>query len=340
MELVVRHINRQDIVCDVLIGGVLTSHKGINLPTRTLRAQPLTDKDKIDLQFGLANDVDFIGLSFVRGPEDVLGIKTLIRSANKQTPVIAKIEKHEALDHIDDIMDVSDGIMVARGDLGVEIPLEKVPGIQKMLVRKANTMGKPVIIATQMLRSMVNSPRPTRAEANDVANAVLDGADAIMLSEETASGDYPVQSLQYMARIAETAEKDFAHEKYLHLMPRKGISEAVAYASCVLADHLNAKAIIAPTRSGFTAAQISRFKPQTQIIALSPDPSTVRRLCLYWGCVPYHTEDSKDTDDMFEKAAAGALQTRHLAAGDLVIITAGPPGFVAGSTEMLRVKKL
>ena len=340
MELVVVDTTETEIVCHVITGGILTSNKGINLPSGTIKASAVTEKDEADLAFGLANDVDYVALSFVRTAEDIRRVKQMIHRAGKDTPVIAKIEKHEALDNIESIMDSSDGIMVARGDLGVEIPLEKVPEIQKMLVRIANTTGKPVIIATQMLRSMVNSPRPTRAEATDVANAVLDGTDAVMLSEETASGSYPVEAVEFMVRIAENAEKNFPHNKYLQLMPKKDISGSVAYASCVLADHLNARAIVATTRSGFTASQISRFKPKPPIIALSPDPQTVRRLALYWGCCPFLEEDSVDTDARLEEASASALKTGKVNQGDLVVITAGHPVRAAGTTNMLKVKNL
>jgi pyruvate kinase len=209
-----------------------------------------------------------------------------------------------------------------------------------MLVKKANTMGKPVIIATQMLRSMVDAPRPTRAEASDVANAVLDGADAIMLSEETASGVYPVEAVQFMAQIAESAEKFYPHDRYLDLLPEKKVSDSVAHAACRLADHLEAKAVVPTTRSGFTAMQISRFRPSTKIIALSPERSTVRRLALYWGCLPSFVADPKDTDEMIEKAAQSALATGNVAKGDLIIITAGYPVWSSGTTKVLKVKEL
>jgi len=340
MEMVVKKTGPTEIFCEVIIGGLLTSHKGINLPMRTLKAQSLTEKDQTDLNFGLAHEVDYVGLSFVRNRDDIQRVKDIISGAGKDTPVIAKIEKHEAVQNIDEIMVVSDGIMVARGDLGVEIDIENIPGIQKVLVKKANKAGKPVIIATQMLRSMVLSPRPTRAEATDVANAVLDGADAVMLSEETASGDFPVEAVRYMARIAENAEKIYPHDRYLKQMPAKKIPDSVAYVSCVLADHLEAKAIVPTTRSGFTAKQISRFRPKTKIIALSPDKTTVRRLALYWGCLPSFVPDPKDTDEMIEKAAQSALKTGNVAKGDLIIITAGYPIWAAGTTKMLKVKKL
>ncbi len=340
MELLVKEAGQTEIFCEVITGGVLTSHKGINLPTGSIKADAITDKDKADLRFGLENDVDYVALSFVRAAEDVLRLKEMIRSAGKDTPVIAKIEKHEALNHIENIMEASDGIMVARGDLGVEIPLEDVPSIQKMLVGKASDMGIPVIIATQMLRSMVNSLRPTRAEATDVANAVLDGADAVMLSEETASGDFPVMAVQFMGRIIESAENNFPHDKYLRLVPRKEVPESVSHASCVLADHLDAAAIVATTRSGFTAMQISRFRPRPKVIALSPERTTIRRLALYWGCFPSFVPETRNTDERIEKAAASAIGTGDVSKGDLVVITTGHPVWAAGTTNMMRVKHL
>lgn len=340
MEMVVIENSRSEILCKVITGGILTSDKGVNLPTGTIRAQSLTEKDRSDLQFGLLHDVDYVGLSFVRNATDIQRVKDIIAAAGKDTPVIAKIEKHEALDNIDEIIAISDGIMVARGDLGVEIDLEKVPQIQKMLVKKANEAGKPVIIATQMLRSMVDSPRPTRAEATDVANAVLDGTDAIMLSEETASGHFPVEAVRYMARIAENIEKVYPHEHYLKQLPVKSVSDSVAHAACLLADHLEAKAIVPTTRSGFTAKQVSKFRPKTNIVALSPDRVTVRRLALFWGCLPSFVPHPKDTDEMFEKAAQSALETGNVSKGDLIIITAGYPIWSAGSTNMLKVTEL
>ncbi|MBT8339198.1 MAG: pyruvate kinase, partial [Desulfatitalea sp.] len=261
MELSVERTTLTDIECKVITGGVLTSHKGVNLPSSTLAIPSLTEKDRRDLLFGLAQDVDYVALSFVRKAEDIHAIKKIIHHNGKRTPVIAKIEKHEAIENVDAIMAAADGIMVARGDLGVEIPLENVPTIQKMLVRKANNLGKPVIIATQMLRSMVDAPRPTRAEAADVANAVLDGTDAVMLSEETASGAFPVQAVRFMASIALSAEQNYPHAYYLRVTPRSEIAEAVANAACMLAKSIDAAAIAATTRSGSTAAQIARYRP-------------------------------------------------------------------------------
>jgi len=340
MELVVRQTDQTDIVCEVITGGVLTSRKGINVPTGTLLPDAMTEKDREDLRFGIGSGVDYVALSFVKTAGDIMAVKEIIGEEGRQIPVIAKIEKHEALDHMEEIMEVADGIMVARGDLGVEIPLENVPHLQKSLIRKANALGKPVIIATQMLRSMVDAPRPTRAEATDVANAVLDGADAVMLSEETASGSYPTEALQYMIRIAESAERNYPHAKYLQLMPRNNVSESVSYASCILADHLDTAAIVAPTQSGSTAMNISRFRPKARIIALSPVESVVRRLTLYWGVTPSHIPEAENTDELIESAASLALATDEIEEGDRVVITAGHPVWVSGTTNMLRVKQL
>ena len=340
LELVVKSTTDSDIVCEVIKGGLLTSGKGINLPSGTIKAPSLTEKDHKDLLFGLEHEVDYIALSFVRSADDITAVKDIIKNQGKEVPVIAKIEKHEALVAIDAIMDAADGIMVARGDLGVEIPLENVPNIQKMLIRKANRRGKPVIIATQMLRSMVDSPRPTRAEAADVANGVLDGADAVMLSEETATGAYPLEAVRYMQRIIASAERNYPHDKYLNVMAKRSVGESVAYAACILVAQLEAAAIVATTRSGSTAAHISRFRPLPKIIALSPDERSIRRLTLYWGCIPYHLSLEEDTDEMIEKAADAALESGHVTEGERVVITAGRPVWVEGTTNMLWVKKL
>lgn len=340
MDLMVERTGSTDIHCRVVTGGLLTSHKGINLPDGSIRTASLTPKDEVDLLFGLASGVDYVALSFVRTAEEINTVKRIIRQENHEVPVIAKIEKHEALNNIDSIMAAADGIMVARGDLGVEIPPENVPNIQKMLVKRANAVGKPVIIATQMLRSMVNSPRPTRAEAADVANAVFEGADAVMLSEETATGAFPDQAVAFMARIAESAEKNFSHERYLQMVPTREVSASVAHAACVLADHLGAAAIIATTRSGSTAKNISRFRPQPKLIVLSPELETVRRLALYWGCIPRLVPRSSDTDEMIDTATDVALKTGQVNKGELVVITAGQPEYVKGTTNILRVNRL
>ncbi len=340
LEMTVEDIRGEDIFCRVVTGGLLTSHKGINLPTGTIRTSSLTPKDRDDLLFGLSHDVDFVALSFVKTAEDILAVKKIIAESGKDTPVIAKIEKHEALQNIDAILSAADGLMVARGDLGVEIPPEEVPLIQKRLIALANAAGKPVITATQMLRSMVASPRPTRAEAADVANAVLDGTDAVMLSEETASGDYPVEAVIYMSRLAAAAEAGFPFGKYLSMTPEKEVSESVAHASCILASHLDAGAIVVHTQSGMTARHIARFRPRQPILALSPHLKTLRRLALSWGCQPQLTRRLRDTDEMIETAAEAALASGEANIGDVIVITVGHPIGVTGTTNMIRVKKL
>ncbi len=340
IELVVREATETDISCRVITGGRLTSYKGINLPSGSIRAPSLTKKDHADLMFGLEQGVDYVALSFVRNAHDIENVKSIIEGRGCDTPVIAKIEKHEALAVIDDIMAVSDGIMVARGDLGVEIPLENVPGTQKMLVTKGNRLGKPVIIATQMLRSMVDSPRPTRAEATDVANAVLDGTDALMLSEETAMGLFPDRATGYMARIAEKAQETYPFDRSFQEILQTRISESVAHAACILANHIRAEAIIATTQTGYTAAQVARFRPASRIIALSPYERTVRRLALYWGCIPAHVEYTGDTDTMFARASAFVLKAGFAKKGDLVVITAGQDLWKTGSTNMITVRRL
>lgn len=340
MELFVESASETDIACKVVTGGLLTSHKGINLPTGTIRTSSLTEKDRGDLLFGLENDVDFVALSFVKTADDIQAVKNIIAGKGKDTPVIAKIEKHEALENIDAIMDISDGIMVARGDLGVEIPLEEVPLIQKRLIAKANAAGKPVITATQMLRSMVSSPRPTRAEAADVANAVLDGTDAVMLSEETATGEYPAEAVSYMSRLVSAAESGFPFKEFLAMVPKKDVSESVAHASCILANHLEAKVIVAHTKSGQTARYISRFRPRQPIVALSPDMKTVRRLALSWGCHPRLIGPLQNTDEMIESASQASLAAGDAKAGDLIVIAVGHPIGKSGTTNMLRVKRL
>lgn len=340
MDLTVERTSATEIECSVVTGGILTSQKGINLPTSSLDIPALTEKDRRDLLFGMDMDLDYVALSFVRAAADIHDIKKIIHRQGKQTPVIAKIEKHEALNHIDAIIAAADGVMVARGDLGVEIPLENVPNLQKKLVRKANTLGKPVVIATQMLRSMVDSPRPTRAEAADVANGVLDGADAVMLSEETASGNYPVEAVRYMTRIAASAEEKYPHKKYLAMLPKRSIAESVSYAASILAKNLSAAAVVATTRSGATATHISRYRPLQPIIALSPDKATVRRLALYWGIQPFYLPIIEDTDKMVEQAALAALEQGQVHKGDRVVITAGRPIWEKGTTNMLWVKEL
>jgi len=338
MELVVMEKKRKDLICRVITGGLLTSHKGINLPTGTVKMPVLTEKDREDLSFGLKEEVDYVAISFVRSPKDVEEVRAFIRQQGKDVPLIAKIEKHEALENLEEIIAIADGVMVARGDLGVEIPLEDVPLVQKRIIGAANQKGRLVITATQMLRSMVSSPRPTRAEATDVANAVIDGTDAVMLSEETATGDYPVEAVQFMDRICRAAELGLDHNCYEKLAPPREVPPSVAHAACVLADHLDARVIVTYTYSGATARYISRFRPRQPIIALSPEKRTVSALSLCWGCYPQLATSPKNTDDLIEKAAQLVLASREFSPGDLIVLTLGHPIWKAGTTNTLQVK--
>ncbi|WP_459897420.1 pyruvate kinase, partial [Desulfurobacterium crinifex] len=278
-RLKVKEVRGEDIICEVLVGGPLTSHKGVNLPHSKLSVPALTEKDKEDVKFGIENGVDIIALSFVRKAEDVVELKELIRSLGKNIPIIAKIEKPEAVKNIDSILKVADGIMVARGDLGVELPIEKVPVIQKQLIRKANEAGKPVITATQMLKSMVDLPSPTRAEVTDIANAVLDGTDALMLSEETAVGKYPVRVIRTMAKVASEAEKIYLYKRYMD-MPAKTLQDSLAKSACNLSREVKVKAIVPFTRSGASALAVAKYKPPVPIYAVTHDIETCRRLNL------------------------------------------------------------
>ncbi|MFZ2089173.1 MAG: pyruvate kinase [Desulfobaccales bacterium] len=339
LELLVVEKFPDSLRCKVVVGGPLSSHKGINLPGVLLPISALTAKDREDLAFGLDLGVDLVALSFVRSPEDVVELKELIASRGSSTPVIAKIEKPEAVDHIKEILAVADGIMVARGDLGVETPLIQLPLVQKLLIGEANLSGKPVITATQMLASMVNNPRPTRAEVSDVANAILDGTDAVMLSEETAIGHYPVEAVRFLDGIAKTTEAKFPYEDWLqrfNLSFRDSISDAISYAACELASDLRAKAIIASTASGTTARLISRFRPAMPVIAITTRGETEKRLCLSWGVFPYHIHELKNVDEMLEVVKMMAAQQGHLTSGDRLVITAGTPLGTMGATNLIK----
>jgi pyruvate kinase len=340
IELRAEAVRDEDIRCIVVSGGDLAPHQGISLPHRTLPAPGLTEKDREDLAFGIARGVDWVALSFVRTANDVEEARAFLAGHRASgIPLIAKIEKHEALAHIDDILAVSDGIMVARGDLGIETPLEHVPLLQKMLIEKSNRAGKPVITATQMLLSMVRSPRPTRAEVADVANAILDGTDAVMLSEETAAGAHPVEAVATMKRIAEDTESAFPFEQWMRRFEDRNLQslpEAVAGAACELAEHIGAAAIIAWTASGTTARLVAKHRPRRPILALSPRADTARRLALVWGVLPLVAEGGTDTDAMLAKAPSIAMAHGILRPGDKVVITAGIPMGVSGSTNVIK----
>ena len=327
----------QDLHCRVVVGGTLSSNKGVNFPGVCLSVKALTDKDRQDLMFGLDQGVDWIALSFVRNPQDILEIKDLISSAGKSIPVIAKIEKHEAIEQMDAILSLCDGVMVARGDLGVELPAEDVPILQKRLIATANRLGIPIITATQMLDSMVNNPRPTRAEVSDVANAILDGTDAVMLSNETAVGNYPVEAVETMATIACRIEREQQTNNNLK-RTKRSITHAISAAVGQIAAQLDAAAIMTLTKTGATARNVSKFRPKTPILAITPHVYVSRRLQLVWGVKPLLVLDLSSTTQTFQAAINVAQEKDWLSAGDLVVMTAGTLQGVAGSTDLIKVE--
>ena len=340
VEMVVEKVDCQseNLHCRVVVGGVLSSNKGVNFPGVYLSIKALTEKDREDLMFGLDQGVDWIALSFVRNPQDILEIKDLISSAGKSIPVIAKIEKHEAIEQMDAILSLCDGVMVARGDLGVELPAEDVPILQKRLIATANKLGIPVITATQMLDSMFNNPRPTRAEVSDVANAILDGTDAVMLSNETAVGNYPVEAVETMAKIAQRIEGE--HQRITPDPNNKkwSITNAISAAVGQIAEQLEAAAIMTLTKTGSTARNVSKFRPKTPILAITPHVHVSRRLQLVWGVKPLLVLDLPSTTQTFQAAINVAQEKNWLDAGDLVVMTAGTLQGVAGSTDLIKVE--
>lgn len=336
----VTEVTHSEVSCLVLNTGEISDRKGVNIPGAHLNLPGISEKDKEDIIFAIKNDLDFIAASFVRKPADVLAIRTILEEYNSQIQIIAKIENQEGVDNLDNILAVSDGIMVARGDLGVEIPAEDVPLVQKMIIAKCISVGKPVITATQMLDSMMRNPRPTRAEASDVANAIFDGTDAIMLSGETAIGRFPLETVQTMARIARRTETALQYAQMLENFDQpaeRSITDAISYATCHAAQELGANAIITATQSGFTAKAVSKYKPKARIIAVTPSESVARKLALTWGTFPVLCRPTTSTDDMFSAAIEASLKSGYIANGDLVIITAGVPVGVSGTTNLLRV---
>jgi len=338
VEMVVENINKLDnlLECRVTVGGVLSNNKGVNFPDVQLSVKALTEKDKKDLKFGLNAGVDWIALSFVRNPSDINEIKDLINEYGYSTPVVAKIEKFEAIDQIDSVLPLCDGVMVARGDLGVEMPPEEVPLLQKDLIKKANSLGIPIITATQMLDSMASSPRPTRAEVSDVANAILDGTDAVMLSNETAVGDYPVEAVRTMATIARRIERDYPQKAIESNLPST-IPNAISAAVSSIARQLDAAAIIPLTKSGATAHNVSKFRPPTPILATTSEKSVARRLQLSWGVTPILIESQERTSKIFSIAMQNAQEMGILKQGDLVVQTAGTLTGISGSTDLIKV---
>lgn len=341
LELEVTGITREDVHGRVIRGGRLASRKGLHLPGRSITAPRFTEKDRDDLFFGLRHGVDYAALSFVRTAADVLQVRGTIQDHGSTMPLIAKIETQDALNNIDEIIDSVDGVMVARGDLGVAIPLATVPRVQKMLIAKANRTGKPVITATHMLRSMQESPRPTRAEVTDVANAVLDGTDAVMLSEETAIGQFPVEAVTMMAAIASDAESSFPFDAWIHRFQTGGpLPEAVARAACVMAADINAAAIITYTQSGRTARRVAQYRPRAPIIAPTPHSGTYRRLALVWGVTPLLDQSQRTTVGLIDEAVRAALKSAGVQRGGTVVITAGFPVEPPGMTNLIKVETL
>jgi len=342
IELEVEAVRGGDIGCRVVIGGPLSSFKGINVPARTLATPALTAKDRADLRVGLRSGVDYVALSFVRDAGDIEAARRLMKRHGGSVPVIAKIEKHEALVNLDAIVDAADGIMVARGDLGVETPLERIPRVQKDLIRKCRAAGKPVITATQMLRSMVDSPRPTRAEVSDVANAILDGTDAVMLSEETAVGKFPAEAVSMMVRIAREAERMPAAAAGTGPeipAPLAGsLSSAVACAAAKLAADIGAAAVVTLTRSGTTARLVSRCRPAVPILAHTPVERTRRQLALCWGVVPVQGRGGAGYNEMRDAVLRAALNEGLVERGRAVVVAAGDPTDRPGTTTLIKVE--
>ena len=339
--LTVKEINGDDIVCEVQNSGIVKNHKGVNLPGVKVNLPAITEKDRSDIEFGIEQGIDFIAASFVRKASDVLAIREILEENNAEDiKIISKIENQEGVDNLDEIIAVSDGIMVARGDLGVEIPTEEIPVVQKLMIKKCNEAGKPVITATQMLDSMMRNPRPTRAEVTDVANAIYDGTDAIMLSGETAAGKYPVEAVKTMAGIAKRAEETVKYNKALKNKANqaKNVTDAISYATCTTAMDLNAKAILSSTSSGHTARMVSKFRPDCPIIATTSDDRVMRQLSLTWGVLPVKRVKSTTTDEVIANSIEGAKASNYIKEDDLVVITAGVPVGMSGTTNLIKVE--
>jgi len=336
IELRVEKTSHTEVACRVVNGGILGEHKGINLPGVKLRVPALTEKDRADLRFAAAQGADYIAVSFVRHPQDIVLAKSLVQRTQKHIPVLAKLEKPEAIENLDEILNVSEGVMVARGDLGVEMSPERVPVVQKEIISRAREHRRPVITATQMLESMTENPRPTRAEASDVANAIFDGSDAVMLSAETATGKYPVEAVGMMARIIEEAEVS------IHEFPRPAsterlkVAETVAELVCHASRELHMKLIAVFTHSGFTARLVSRYRPLVPIIAFSPEAETRRRMALLWGVTSRSIMDIKKIDGLAAVAEKRLTEERLVRKGDVIGIVAGTPMGIRGTTNFMK----
>ncbi|MCZ6834002.1 MAG: pyruvate kinase [Acidobacteria bacterium] len=343
IELKVATIAGSDVACKVIVGGVLCSRKGVSIPGRPVGGSGLTEKDKLDLAFGLSRGIDFVGLSFVRTADDVRLARQFITDQGSHTPIIAKIETQDALDNFDRILEEADAIMVARGDLGVGTSLARIPRIQKDLIAKSNRAAKPVITATDMLRSTVSNPRPTRAEVADVANSILDGTDAVMLSEETAIGAYPLAAVRIMSQVAEEIETSFPYGPWRERMNRHddpSVAGSIAAAVCDLAHDVDAAAILTCTSSGSTARLVAKFRPSRPVLALTPRETTYRRLALTWGVIPRLMDPTSSTDQLISEALKAATAASILKPGDRAVITAGVPAGIPGNTNLIKVEVL
>lgn len=340
IEMEVEKVIGEEILCTVRNGGVVSNHKGINVPGARLSMPYISDADRADILFGIQMGFDFIAASFVRTKEDILDVRKILEENRSPMKIIAKIESVQGLQNLEEILSVSDGIMVARGDMGVELPLEEVPVIQKKIIKMAVAQGKHVITATQMLESMIQNPRPTRAETNDVANAIYDGTTAIMLSGESAAGKYPAEAVRTMARIAERTEQAIDYNgKMRRYSPQnqEDVTTAISYATCTTAMHLNAEAIITVTMSGFTAEMVSRYKPGCPIIGCSVNPRVCRQMALLWGVTPILMPKEEKTGELFDTAKSLAKKQQLIHNGDTIVLTAGVPLGVSGRTNMIHV---
>ncbi len=340
IEMIVEAIEDTDIICKVINGGKISNNKGVNVPGAILSMPYISETDRSDIIFGCEMGYDYLAASFTRCKEDIIQVREIIKENSSTMKIIAKIENMQGLNNLDEILEAADGIMVARGDMGVEIPMEEVPVVQKEMIKKAEALGKHVITATQMLESMITNPRPTRAETTDVANAIYDGTTAIMLSGETAAGAYPIEAVKTMARIAERTEKDIDYGnrmKKRESIDSFDITTAISHATCTTAADLNAKAIITVTISGFTASMISRYKPPCPIIACSVSPKSCRQLSMYWGTIPLWIPRESSADDLFMEAVHTAEKAGYIEKGDVVVLTAGVPLGISGKTNMIRV---
>lgn len=340
IEMNVEEISGEEIVCRVVNGGFVSNHKGVNVPGAVLSMPYISDVDRADILFGIEMKFEFLAASFARTKEDICEIREILKEHGSDMKIIAKIENMQGIQNLEEILEVSDGIMVARGDMGVEIPLEEVPAFQKKMIKMANAQGKHVITATQMLESMIKNPRPTRAEATDIANAIYDGTTAIMLSGESAAGLYPVEAVKTMDRIAVSTEKNIDYRgrmKQNDKGDKTDITMAIAYATCTAASDLNAAAIITVTMSGFTAEAISRFKPVCPVIGCTVNDRVCKQLNLLWGVSPLLIGRKENSDELFSAAVEEARKAGYVKSGDRVVITAGVPLGVAGTTNMIHV---